>query len=360
MEAETAVTSPPESVEHAPERAAGPALDALNGKRPVVAADAAGSAEEGAGPQVDARAEADAGVEADAAPEADAAGENVLDSAHIEGILESLLLAAGAPVPLARLVGVLDGPGRGEVARALRGLAERFEREARGVRLVQVAGGFQLRSAPQHGPFVRRLLGGKPPRLSRPMLETLAIIAYRQPCTRPEIEAIRGVDCGATINSLLERRLVRIEGRKEAPGRPLLYGSTKEFLEVFGLPDVQALPPLRELGDGAELLTAPDLLLTAGGAHPSGAADLQLQPGTGGMPAAADGNGVGQHAAEVVAAAQPAAAADGPAGDDADELEGALLDPADGPPALDDVPEPFAGDPPVERVGVAASDPSVD
>ena len=275
----------------------------------------------------------------------------------LPALVEGLLFVADEPVTVARLAEALEVE-TDAVEAALNEISA--DGANRGVRLVQVAGGFQLRSAPQHGPFVRRLLGGKPPRLSRPMLETLAIVAYRQPCTRPEIEAIRGVDCGATINSLLERRLVRIEGRKEAPGRPLLYGSTKEFLEVFGLPDVQALPPLRELGDGAELLTAPDLLLTAGGAHPSGAADLQLQPGTGGMPAAADGNGVGQHAAEVVAAAQPAAAADGPAGDDADEVEGALLDPVGGPPAPDDVPEPFAGDPPVERVGVAASDPSVD
>jgi len=185
-------------------------------------------------------------------------GENVFDGGALEAVLESLLLAAGAPVPLGRLVSALEGPSRGEVARALRALAERFESEGRGIRLVEVAGGFQLRSAPQHGPFVRRLLGGRPPRLSRPMLETLAIVAYRQPCTRPEIEAIRGVDCGTAIGSLLERRLIRLVGRKEAPGRPLLYGTTREFLEVFGLPDLDALPPLRELGPGAEVLAATD------------------------------------------------------------------------------------------------------
>jgi segregation and condensation protein B len=103
---------------------------------------------------------------------------------------------------------------------------------------------------------VRRLLGGRPPRLSRPLLETLAIVAYRQPCTRPEIESIRGVDADAVLASLVERRLIRILGRKDAPGRPILYGTTKEFLEVFDLPDLQALPPLRELGEGAEALVA--------------------------------------------------------------------------------------------------------
>jgi len=177
----------------------------------------------------------------------------------LDAIVESLLLASGGPVPLARLVEALDGPSRTEVAAALAVLAARYERDNRGLRLIEVAGAFQLRTAPQHGPFVRRLLGGRPPRLSRPMLETLAIVAYRQPCTRPEIEAIRGVDCDAVLSKLLERRLVRMLGRKEAPGRPVLYGTTRDFLEVFGLPDLRALPPLRDLGDGIELLMAQDL-----------------------------------------------------------------------------------------------------
>ena len=175
---------------------------------------------------------------------------------RLAAIVESMLLASGAPVPLARLVEALDGPERREVTAALRSLSESYEREGRGLRLVYVAGGYQLRSAPEHGHWVRRLLGGRPPRLSRPMLETVAIIAYRQPCTRPEIEAIRGVDADAVLSTLLERRLIRIVGRKDAPGRPLLYATTKDFLEVFGLPDLQALPPLAEVGDGADLLAA--------------------------------------------------------------------------------------------------------
>jgi segregation and condensation protein B len=122
---------------------------------------------------------------------------------------------------------------------------------------VRVAGGYQLRTLAEHGPWIRRLLGGKPPRLSRAMLETLAIIAYRQPCTKPEIEAIRGVDVDAVLSTLLERRMIRIGGRKEAPGRPILYGTTKEFLEVFSLPDLDALPPLKDVSELADALVVP-------------------------------------------------------------------------------------------------------
>lgn len=227
---------------------------------------------------------ADAPADAMPAADAPAAAE---DLARLESLLESLLLAAGSPVPLARLVEVVDGPARRDVVAALRTLGERYEQDGRGMRLVHVAGGWQLRSAPEHGPFVRKLLGGRPPRLSRAMMETLAIVAYRQPCTKPEIEAIRGVDADATLNTLLERRMVRITGRKEAPGRPLLYATTREFLEVFGLPDLNALPPLAELGSGAELLAAPDLTVGPDGVHPTPAAALGFTNGNGHDAAAA-------------------------------------------------------------------------
>jgi len=189
---------------------------------------------------------ADAAARRECAPEEDAA--------RLSAVLESLLFAAGAPITLQRLVAALDGPDRKEILAALEHLGGRLERDGRGVRLVRVAGGYQLRTPPEHGPWIRRLLGGRPPRLSRPMLETLAVVAYRQPCTKIEVEAVRGVDADAVLTTLIERRLVRIEGRKEAPGRPLLYGTTREFLEVFGLPDLSALPPLRDLGEGAAAL----------------------------------------------------------------------------------------------------------
>jgi len=193
------------------------------------------------------------------------AAEEQEDIGRLLAVLESLLFAAAAPVPIARLVDALEGPSRAEVLRALERLAESYQHDGRGLRLVQVAGGWQLRTPAEHGPWVRRLLRERPARLTRPMLETVAIVAYRQPCTRLEIEAVRGVDADPVLTTLMERRLVRIVGRKEAPGRPLLYATTREFLEVFGLPDLNALPPLRDLGDGAEVLVAKDLQASAEG-----------------------------------------------------------------------------------------------
>jgi len=202
---------------------------------------------------------------AHAAPDGGGAVTPADDLGRLPALVESLLFAAGRSVPLSQLIEALDGPSRAEVLGALEHLARTYEREGRGLRLVQVAGGWQLRTPPEHGPWVRRLLRERPPRLSRPTLETLAIVAYRQPCTRLEIEAVRGVDAEAVLTTLIERRLVRIVGRKEAPGRPLLYATTRDFLEVFGLPDLKALPPLRDLGDGAALLAATELTVAPEG-----------------------------------------------------------------------------------------------
>ena len=118
--------------------------------------------------------------------------------------------------------------------------------------LHEVAGGWQLRTSPDNSDFARRFLRVKPQRLTRAALETLAIVAYRQPVTRPEIEEIRGVDCGAVVKALLERRLVKILGKKEEPGRPILYGTTREFLEFFALKDLASLPTLREFHELSE------------------------------------------------------------------------------------------------------------
>lgn len=175
-------------------------------------------------------------------------------SKRLRSILESLLFAAGDPVPLARIVQILPGYERRDVVRVLNGLAEEYARDERGFRLQQVGGGYQLRTSRANAELVKALLAQRPVRLTRAALETLAVIAYRQPVTRPEIEAIRGVDVDAVLTTLLERRLVRVLGRKEVVGRPLLYGTTPEFLETFGLKDLSSLPKLEELGASADAL----------------------------------------------------------------------------------------------------------
>ena len=169
-----------------------------------------------------------------------------MEEERLKAILESLLFAAGEPVPLARLATVLDNVARDAIKKALGEMSLGYGAGGRGVVLDEVAGGYQLRTPKEHALYVRKLLAAKPPRLSRPLLETLAIIAYRQPVTRPEIEQLRGVDSGGVLETLLERRLVRIAGRKEAPGRPIMYATSAEFLEVFGLRDLDGLPDLQE------------------------------------------------------------------------------------------------------------------
>jgi segregation and condensation protein B len=166
---------------------------------------------------------------------------------RLVAIVESVLFAAGEPLTLARLAETVPGPSRTELRAALRTLADRAGREGRGTRVVEVAAGYQLRTAPEYAQWVRRLFQQKPWRLTRATLETLAIIAYKQPITRAEIEAIRGVDADSVLASLLSRKLVRIVGRKDVVGRPLIYGTTRQFLEVFGLKDLGSLPALSEV-----------------------------------------------------------------------------------------------------------------
>ncbi len=153
-------------------------------------------------------------------------------------ILESVLFACAEPITLVRLAEVIAGPTRAELRAALAALMARAEQDRRGIRLVEVAGGYQFRTAPEHAEWVRRLFQQRPWRLTRATLETLAIIAYKQPITRAEIEVIRGVDVDSVLASLLARKLLKIVGRKDVIGRPLLYGTTRQFLEVFGLRDL--------------------------------------------------------------------------------------------------------------------------
>jgi segregation and condensation protein B len=169
---------------------------------------------------------------------------------RLANIIESLLFASDRPLTLNELkrhVGERDGAKLTAALEDLRG-----RRAESGVQVVQVAGGWHLRTNPENVAWVSRILAGKPPRLSRAMLETLAIVAYRQPITRPEIDEIRGVDCGPVLKTLLERNLVRMIGKKEEVGRPILYGTTPEFLRTFSLRDLTELPTLREFHELGE------------------------------------------------------------------------------------------------------------
>lgn len=171
-------------------------------------------------------------------------------------VLEALLFAATEPMEPSRLAGILrNGPEggqgwpevkEGEVREELGHLAERLA--TRGLILREVAGGFRIGTAPDLSGWVAQLKGVvRPPRLSPPALETMAVIAYRQPISRAEIEAVRGVDCSGTLDTLVERGVIRISGRSEAPGRPILYATTALFLEHFGLRDLEELPNSEEL-----------------------------------------------------------------------------------------------------------------
>jgi segregation and condensation protein B len=163
-------------------------------------------------------------------------------------IVEAVVFASDKPVTLQQLRR-LTGAAPPQIKEAVAQLQERYKG---GVELAEVSSGFLFRTREEQAHWVRRLVAGKPQRLTRAMLETLAIVAYRQPITRPEIDDIRGVDCGGTLRVLLERNLIRIVGKKEEVGRPLLYGTTKYFLEFFQLKDLKGLPTLRAFAELSE------------------------------------------------------------------------------------------------------------
>ena len=165
----------------------------------------------------------------------------------VKNIIESLLFVAEGPLSIERFKAVLEIGDAKLIRSALRELAQEYETRRGGIFLREVAGGYQLRTRPDYNRWIKRLLQPSPLKISKPALETLAIIAYHQPLIRSDIERIRGVDCGGTLRTLLERRLVRVLGRKEIPGRPLIYATTRQFLEVFDLKDLKDLPTPKEI-----------------------------------------------------------------------------------------------------------------
>jgi segregation and condensation protein B len=170
-----------------------------------------------------------------------------MEREEAKSIVESLLFVADGPQPLQRFVELLDPMDKQTVKETLTELQAEYENNNRGIRLVEVAGGYQLRTAKVNADWIKKFLGGRPARMGKATLETLAIIAYRQPITKAEIEAIRGVDVDGVITTLLERSLIRAVARKDVPGRPFLYGTTPEFLQLFNLKDLSHLPTLKEM-----------------------------------------------------------------------------------------------------------------
>ena len=166
---------------------------------------------------------------------------------ELKNIVESLLFVAEEPLTVERLTKIISGSQAGQLRQALEELETEYEARKGGFFLNQVAGGYQFRTRPEHLEWIKRMVQPKPLHLSKAALETLAIIAYKQPVIRSDIEHIRGVDCGGVLRALLERKFIRVLGRRELPGRPLIYATTKRFLEVFGLKNLEDLPTPKEI-----------------------------------------------------------------------------------------------------------------
>lgn len=168
-------------------------------------------------------------------------------NSELSAIIESLIFTAESALSTDRLCELLSEYERKDIKEALAEMVACYQGRAGGFELVEVAGGWQFRTRPAFHSYITRHIKTRASKFSQSSLETLAIIAYRQPITRAEVEHLRGVDCGGVLKTLLEKHLVRILGKKDIPGRPLIYGTSKEFLEIFGLKDLKSLPTLREI-----------------------------------------------------------------------------------------------------------------
>lgn len=170
-------------------------------------------------------------------------------SKSLKLIIESLLFSSEKPLTVKDIKDCIPDTDTKDIKSALTVLEHDYEAMDRSYDLKEVAGGYQFRSKPEYGSYILRMLQSTPNRLSRAAMETLAIVAYKQPILRHEIEKLRGVDVGGILKTLLEKDLVKIMGRKDLPGKPLIYGTTKRFLEVFDLKDISDLPKMNEIKD---------------------------------------------------------------------------------------------------------------
>lgn len=170
-----------------------------------------------------------------------------MDDKEIKAIIEALIFVSGEPITLNRIRDVIEGVDKKTLERLASELKDEFNREHSGLQLVEIANGYQLTTRSEYANWIKKLNKIKvSTKLSKPAMETLAIIAYKQPIIKPEVEKIRGVDSGGVIKTLLERKLIKIIGRMDIVGKPMMYGTTPEFLQYFGLKDLTDLPTLRE------------------------------------------------------------------------------------------------------------------
>ena len=176
---------------------------------------------------------------------------------NIKNIIESLLFVTDEPLTVDRIKNIVAQAEAKDIRIALDELTADYDNRGGGFYLHLVAGGYQIRTRPEYTQWIKHLIQPKPLRLSKPALETLAIIAYKQPVIRSDVEHIRGVDCGGVLRVLMERKFIRVLGRKEIAGRPLIYATTKKFLEVFDLKDLKDLPTPKEIEELKDFASEP-------------------------------------------------------------------------------------------------------
>jgi segregation and condensation protein B len=166
-----------------------------------------------------------------------------------KAIIEAIIFASESPLTVDKIREVLNEVDKSEIARLVKELIDEYEKKHGGFILQEVAGGLHFRTRPDLGFWINKLMKVKQSMLSKAAMETLAVIAYRQPAVKSEVDRIRGVDSGSSIKSLLEKKVIRIMGRKDVPGKPIMYGTTKKFLEIFSLKDLSELPTLKEMDE---------------------------------------------------------------------------------------------------------------
>ena len=184
-----------------------------------------------------------------------------MDRIQIKNIIEAMLFASDKPLFLSEIKSVLESPDANQIKDVIAELAGEYETQGRALKIKEIAGGYQIVTDPVLAPWLKKLYKtAGADRLSGPSLETLAIIAYKQPATKPEIEAIRGVNVDGVLKTLIEKNLVRILGRRETVGRPIIYGTTQEFLQYFGLNSLEELPKLEEFNFTEKDIELPEYL----------------------------------------------------------------------------------------------------